>query len=100
MVRNFDARIHQKTTLQIQTYNTKTATTFTLSLRAQDLWKLAQDPIATDNSPPAGQERITNVQKVVGSILYYTRLVDSTPLVALNTLASEHAHATEKMIKT
>ena len=61
--------------------------------------KLAQDPIATDNSPPAGQEGITHVQKVVGSILYYARLVDSTPLVALNTLASEQAHATEKTIK-
>ena len=59
-----------------------------------------QDPIATDNSPPAGQEGITHVQKVVGSILYYARSVDSTPLVALNTLASEQAHATEKTIKT
>ena len=61
--------------------------------------KLAQDPIATNNSPPAGQEGITHVQKVVGSILYYARSVDSTPLVALNTLASEQAHATEKKIK-
>ena len=61
--------------------------------------KLAQDPIATDNSPPSGQERITHVQKVVGSVLYYARSVDSTPLVALNTLASEQAHATEKTIK-
>ena len=31
--------------------------------------KLAQERIATDNSPPAGQEGITHVQKVVGSIL-------------------------------
>ena len=61
--------------------------------------KLAQDPIATDNSPPAGQEGITHVQKVAESILYYARSVDSTPLVALNTLASEQAHATEKTIK-
>ena len=43
--------------------------------------KSAQDPIATNNSPTAGQEGITHVQKVVGSILYYARLVDSTPLV-------------------
>ena len=27
--------------------------------------KLAQDPITTDNSPPAGQEGITHVQKVI-----------------------------------
>ena len=50
--------------------------------------KAVQEPIATDNSPHAGQEGITHVQKVVGSILYYARSVDSTPLVALNTLAS------------
>ena len=58
-----------------------------------------QDPIAPDNSPPAGQEGITHVQKVVGSILYYARSVDSTPLVALNALASKQAHATEKTIE-
>ena len=57
-----------------------------------------QDPIATDNSPPAGQEGIAHVQKLVGSILYYARSVDSTLLVTLNTLASEQAHATKKTI--
>ena len=61
--------------------------------------KSAQDPIATDNSPPAGQEGITHVQKVVGSILYYARSVDSTPLVALKTIASEQTHVTEKKKK-
>ena len=62
--------------------------------------KSAQDPIATNNSPPTGQEGITHVQKVVGSILYYARLVDSTPLITLNRVASKQAHATEKTIKT
>ena len=61
--------------------------------------KSVQDPIATNNSPPAGQEGITHVQKVVGSLLYYARSVESTPLVALNTLANEQAHATEKTIE-
>ena len=58
--------------------------------------KSAQDPIATNNSPTAGQEGITRVQKVVGNILYYARLVESTPLVALNTPASEQAHNNNK----
>ena len=40
MVRNFDARIHRKTTLQIQTSNTKTATTCTVSMRTQDIWEI------------------------------------------------------------
>ena len=61
---------------------------------------LVQDPITTDNSPPAGQEGITHVQNVVGSILYYAHSVDITPLIALNTLASEQAHAKEKKYKT
>ena len=56
--------------------------------------KSVQDPIATDNSPPAGQEGIIHVQKLVGSILYYARSVDSTPLVAMNILASEQAYST------
>ena len=60
--------------------------------------KSAQDPITTENSPPAGQEGITCVQKVVGSILYYARSVDSTPLIELNTLASEQEHAMEKTV--
>ena len=42
---------------------------------------------------------ITHVQKVVGSILYYARLVDRIPLVPLSTLASEQSHATENTIK-
>ena len=62
--------------------------------------KSAQDPIATNNSPPSGQKVIIHVQKLVGSILYYARSVDSTPLVALNTLASEQAHATDKNKQT
>ena len=45
-------------------------------------------------TPPKGQEGITHVQKLVGTILYYTRSVDSTPLVALNTIVSKQAHTT------
>ena len=44
MVRNCDARIHWKKTLQIQTSNTKTATTCTVSMRAQDIWKIGARP--------------------------------------------------------
>ena len=60
--------------------------------------KSVQDPIATNNSPPSGQEGITRVQKLISSILYYARSVDSTPLVALNTLTIKQTHATEKKI--
>ena len=99
MVRNFYTGIHRK---KLSKYNHPTPNQLQHApypCAPKTYGKSAQDPIATDNSPPAGQEGITLVQKFVGSILYYARSVDSTPLVALNTLASEKAHATEKTIK-
>ena len=44
MVRNFDARIHRKTTLQIQSSNAKTTTTCTIPMRTQDVWKIGATP--------------------------------------------------------
>ena len=44
MVRNFHARIHGKTTLQIQSYNAKTTTTCTIPMRAQDVRKIVTRP--------------------------------------------------------
>ena len=60
--------------------------------------KASQDPSTPDKSPPARQEGITRVQKVVGSILYYARSIDRTPLVRLNKLASKQAQVTKKTI--
>jgi hypothetical protein len=37
-----------------------------------------------------------NIQKVTGSVLYYTRAVDSTILMPLNDIATEQTKATEK----
>jgi hypothetical protein len=51
-----------------------------------------------DDSPRAGPDGITRVQKVVGSILYYARAVDMTCLMSLSTLASEQADATNQTI--
>ena len=94
MVRNFYARIHEK---KLSKYNHPTPrrpqhAPYPCAPKTYE--KSVQDPIATENSPPAGPEGITHVQKVVGSILYYARSVDSTPLVALNTLTSKHANTT------
>ena len=58
----------------------------------------AQTPREPDNSPSAGEEGIKFVQQRVGSLLYYSRGVDSTPLTALSTIGSEQAHATEKTV--
>jgi uncharacterized protein YfaQ (DUF2300 family) len=37
------------------------------------------------------------VQKVIGTFMFYARAVNSTMLVALNTLIAEQTHATQQM---
>ena len=46
------------------------------------------------NLPPLPPAELTRVQQVVGTLLYYARAVDSTMLVALNSIASDQASAT------
>ena len=99
MVRNSDARIHWKTTLQIQSSNTKTATTCTVSMRAQDIWKIGARPNCNQQFTTRRKRRNHPHPKSSRSIFYYARSVDSTPLIALNNLASKQAHTTEKTIK-
>jgi hypothetical protein len=56
----------------------------------------AQRPIDPDTSPPLSEDQKKQVQRVVGSILYYARAVDLTVLMALSTIASEQAKGTEQ----
>ena len=56
----------------------------------------AQRPIAQDTSPPLSEDQKKQVQRVVGSILYYARAVDLTVLMALSTIASEQSKGTEQ----
>jgi hypothetical protein len=58
----------------------------------------AQNPLPTDESPPAGPDGVSRTQKIVGSILYYARAVDMTVLMSLSTIASEQANATQQTI--
>ena len=59
----------------------------------------AQEPAPDDEAPEATEDEVTYIQQVVGTILYYARVVDITVLMALSTLASEQAKATKTMIK-
>ena len=52
-----------------------------------------------DTSRPLGEKEIKEVQKIVGSILYYARAVDMTVLMALSTIASEQTKGTEQMME-
>jgi hypothetical protein len=49
-----------------------------------------------DNSPPLTAKQCTEIQKITGSALYYSRAVDPTVLMALNDIATEQTAATEK----
>jgi len=46
------------------------------------------------NLPVLPPSEITRIQSVIGALLYYARAVDSTMLVALNTLSADQATAT------
>jgi len=54
--------------------------------------QLTPAPDTSDTLDPAARRR---VQEVIGVLLYYARAVDPTLLVALNTLASQQANATQ-----
>jgi hypothetical protein len=56
----------------------------------------AQSPIPNDDSKPLDKKGILKIQKIVGSILYYARAVDSTVLIGLSSIAAEQTKATEK----
>jgi hypothetical protein len=44
-------------------------------------------------------KEIKQLQKIVGSILYYARAVDMTLLMALSTIASEQTKGTERTLE-
>jgi hypothetical protein len=49
-----------------------------------------------DETPPITAKQCLTIQKVTGSVLYYTRAVDPTVLMPLNDIATEQTKATEK----
>ncbi len=52
-----------------------------------------------DMSPPLLKDDIKQVQRVIGSILYYTLAVNLTVLMALSNIASKQAKCTESTMK-
>jgi hypothetical protein len=49
-----------------------------------------------DETPPLTAQQCLTIQKVKGSVLYYSRAVDPTVIVSLNDIATEQTKATEK----
>jgi hypothetical protein len=50
-----------------------------------------------DDTPPLTAKQCLNIQKVTGSVLYYSRAVEPTFLIPLNDITTEQTKATEKM---
>jgi hypothetical protein len=49
-----------------------------------------------DETPPLTAKQCLNIQKVTGSVLYYTRALEPTVMMRLNDIAIEQTKATEK----
>jgi hypothetical protein len=49
-----------------------------------------------DETPPLTAKKCLTIQKLTGSVLYYTRAVDPTVLMPLNDITTEQKKATEK----
>ena len=52
-----------------------------------------------DETAPVDSTIKTRIQQIVGSLLYYSRAVDPTMLVALNSLASQQANPTQTTVQ-
>jgi hypothetical protein len=52
-----------------------------------------------DDSDPLDQDGINRVQQVVETFLYYARAIDSTAMVAINSISGEQAKATKNTAK-
>jgi len=60
----------------------------------------AQAPIPADISPKLSNEEIKEIQRIIGSILYYAWAVDITVLMALSSIASEQTRGTTNTMAT
>jgi hypothetical protein len=49
-----------------------------------------------DETPLLSTKQCTTIQKITGSVLYYSRAVDPTVIIPLNDIATEKTTATEK----
>jgi hypothetical protein len=51
--------------------------------------------VEEDKSPPLTSDQIKRVQKIVGTLLYYGRVVDSTLLTALGAIVARQSNGTQ-----
>jgi hypothetical protein len=56
-------------------------------------------PLGSRHFPPLSTDKIKQIQRVVGSILYYACAVDLTVFAALSTIASEQSKGTQQTMQ-
>ncbi len=59
----------------------------------------AQSPLPSNNTRKITNSEMKQVQKIVGSILYYARAVNMTVLMGLSTIASKQTKGTERTLE-
>jgi hypothetical protein len=92
----FHAGVHQKPAHEIQAHCFPMPATLPILTGTQKYGSEAQSPLPPDTSHKFNKKEIKVVQKIVGSILYYTRAMDIlTVLMALGTIASKQTKGTE-----
>jgi hypothetical protein len=59
----------------------------------------AQSPLPVDISPKLSPEEIKEIQRMIGSILYYAHAIDIMVLMALSSIAIKQSKGTTKMME-
>ena len=88
------ARLHWGCTHKISTPQTSSATTHPLQSNNHPLWSKGSEGGRRQISPPHDRP-IKRIQKIVGTLLYYGRAVDSTLLTALSAITARQSNGTQ-----
>jgi hypothetical protein len=74
-------------------------TTLPILARTKEIRCRCTVPSPTGYFTKVDRQRNKKVQKIVGSILYYTRAVDMTVLMALSSIASDQTKGMERTLE-
>jgi hypothetical protein len=74
-------------------------TTLPILTGAKKIWRRHTIPLPSNDTQKLTNSKIKQVQKIVGSILYYAQAVNMTVLMALSTIASEQTKGMERTLE-
>jgi hypothetical protein len=97
--RHINTGVHQKEIAGVRAHNTKKNSGMPILTGAQKIWDRSPASFPQDNMPKLDKKGIKRVQKIVGSILYYTQAVNITVLMALSTIAVNQTKASKRTME-